>query len=1268
MNRKIIPMAIVITLVCLAVGGLCALGALNPSAPASPVKLIFIHHSCGENWLVDLDGGLGIALRDNNYFVSDTNYGWGPDSIGDNTDIGHWWDWFRGPSSNTYLDALYTESEQSWDFYSRLATDPGGENEIVMFKSCYPNSYLGGSPGDPPASDTNPLRGQDSGSEFMTVANAKGIYNDILTYFASRRDKLFIAITAPPQVANDTDSEHAANARAFNNWLVNDWLDGYAYNNVAVFDFYNVLTSNGGDNNTNDLGQEAGNHHRWWNSTIQHIRTVNNHMASYASSEDNSHPTAAGNQKATAEFIDLLNIYYHGWQGTGISAPTVISGSATSVTLDSATLNSTVNPNGLDTSCYFEYGTTISYGSATATQMLGSGTSNISVSEDITGLDANTTHHYRLVATNSAGTTYGTDESFLTSMTQLPTHLLYFPHVDTKSPWETEIVLINTSSTQTLTGTLSAYGNDGQLIDTMDITLAPHARRQITISDEVTDHTSIGYLTFEGNSDTACGYTKFFQGGTFRVAVPAVGEVNTSDIYVSHIDSSDQWWTGISLLNTTNSTKTLAINFDNGQSKSITLNANQHSAFTINSLFGGEVQPNINSAVIKNGGGIVGLELFGSSDSSGDNYLSGILLKDETTTHIYYPHIASNSTWWTGIVAYNPSITSCNLNITPFSDDGTSLTPQTIPLAGQEKYIGTVQSLNFPDGTAWFRIVASSPITGFELFGTNDGNQLGGYTGVGIVAKAGVFAKTEKDGWTGIAFVNIENSPATVTMTAYDDSGNVIATESLNINAYEKVVNVASNLFSQDISNATYISYSSDGNFVGFQLNGSSDDMMLDGLPAWGIPEEPGQGELLQPTDLQYLGAFRLPDWVDGDPDEESWEYGGQALAYYPNGDPGGGGDGFHGSLFGTGLDTLNYVSEISIPAPSTSRDPEQLNTATTIQGFHDVRGGLFDALNEIPRVGMEYLPAQAGQTSGKLYLAWGQHFHDDASTIIPSHAWCDLDLSQPDTQGAWWIGDESLYSVNGYIFAIPQSWAAAHTGGRMLATGRFRDGGWSGMGPALFAYGPWLEGNPPAPDAHLSAYTLLRYSNTRGDDTTNFQLNGYLHSDEWEGGAWITTGDKTAVVFVGAKGSGYLWYGFFSPEGDGMPCVEQGLTMVGCFNPDGTECPPELQAECPGHVAESRGWWSSRWDAQMLFYDPEDFAAVAAGTMEPYEPQPYAIFDIDDYLFLNATVQLNQLGYGDQRRYRLGATAYDRERGFLYVLELFGDGAKPVVHVWSVQ
>jgi len=310
----------------------------NPNPPDRPVKLIFIHHSTGEDWLADDHGGLGIALRDNNYFVSDTNYGWGPDSIGDTTDIGHWWNWFRGPRRDVYMAALYAESGQH-SSYSRLATDPGGENEIIMFKSCFPNSHLGGNPNDPPTTGDNPLRGQDAYSEYMTVANAKGIYNDILEYFATRQDKLFIVITAPPLVANSTDAAHAANARAFNNWLVNDWLDGYPYNNVAVFDFYNVLTSNGGNRNTNDLGWASGNHHRWWGGAVQHIQTVDNNFSAYGSDAWDSHPTAAGDRKASAEFVPLLNIFYYRWKGAEeapTSTPTSIPTSTPSPTPISA--------------------------------------------------------------------------------------------------------------------------------------------------------------------------------------------------------------------------------------------------------------------------------------------------------------------------------------------------------------------------------------------------------------------------------------------------------------------------------------------------------------------------------------------------------------------------------------------------------------------------------------------------------------------------------------------------------------------------------------------------------------------------------------------------------------------------------------------------------------------------------------------------------------------------------------------------------------------
>jgi len=295
-----------------------ATNTCNPNPPSEVVKLVFIHHSCGNNWLDDGNGDLGATLGDNNYYVSDTYYGWGPDSIGSYTDIGHWWLWFRGPDSSTYLIALYNTTNQNAT-YTRPMSDPGGENEFIMFKSCYPNSDLKGNPDEPPTTGDNPLRGESVSSPNHTVGNAKGIYNDLLEYFQTRRDKLFVVITAPP-VLDDT---YADNARAFNNWLVHDWLDGYPYHNVVVFDFYNVLTTNGGDADTNDYGWSTGNHHRVVTTTapitIEHITNGDDdaspNVLEYPTGGGiNNHPSSAGNKKATGEFVPLLNVYYNCWK------------------------------------------------------------------------------------------------------------------------------------------------------------------------------------------------------------------------------------------------------------------------------------------------------------------------------------------------------------------------------------------------------------------------------------------------------------------------------------------------------------------------------------------------------------------------------------------------------------------------------------------------------------------------------------------------------------------------------------------------------------------------------------------------------------------------------------------------------------------------------------------------------------------------------------------------------------------------------------------
>lgn len=98
--------------------------------------------------------------------------------------------------------------------------------------------------------------------------------------------------------------------------------------------------------------------------------------------------------------------------------PTVTTTAATNITHNFAQLNGSVNPNGANTTYYFEYGTTINYGSKTNSVSAGSGTSTVFVNNPITSLIPNTTYHFRLVATNSGGTNYGNDRIFTTSPPQ----------------------------------------------------------------------------------------------------------------------------------------------------------------------------------------------------------------------------------------------------------------------------------------------------------------------------------------------------------------------------------------------------------------------------------------------------------------------------------------------------------------------------------------------------------------------------------------------------------------------------------------------------------------------------------------------------------------------------------------------------------------------------------------------------------------------------------------------------------------------------------
>jgi len=107
--------------------------------------------------------------------------------------------------------------------------------------------------------------------------------------------------------------------------------------------------------------------------------------------------------------------------------PSAATGNADNLTITSAVLTGTVIPNGLTTQYFFEYGTNTLYGSTTAVKDAGSDYTETDVSNTVYSLHGLTTYHYRLVATNGLGTTYGDDMILITTGT--PTA----PSVDTRS-------------------------------------------------------------------------------------------------------------------------------------------------------------------------------------------------------------------------------------------------------------------------------------------------------------------------------------------------------------------------------------------------------------------------------------------------------------------------------------------------------------------------------------------------------------------------------------------------------------------------------------------------------------------------------------------------------------------------------------------------------------------------------------------------------------------------------------------------------------------
>jgi hypothetical protein len=142
-------------------------------------------------------------------------------------------------------------------------------------------------------------------------------------------------------------------------------------------------------------------------------------------------PVSGSNGPCAASIFDICNagVGYDGPTGMGSMSGQLATGGpgvggapmsnglsyAASVTATSASMVGGVYPNGSDTTYWWQYGPTTAYGQATQPIDVGSGTAPVPISDTLSGLTPSTTYHYRLVATNSAGTTYGYDYALTTA-------------------------------------------------------------------------------------------------------------------------------------------------------------------------------------------------------------------------------------------------------------------------------------------------------------------------------------------------------------------------------------------------------------------------------------------------------------------------------------------------------------------------------------------------------------------------------------------------------------------------------------------------------------------------------------------------------------------------------------------------------------------------------------------------------------------------------------------------------------------------------------
>ncbi len=402
---------------------------------------------------------------------------------------------------------------------------------------------------------------------------------------------------------------------------------------------------------------------------------------------------------------------------------------------------------------------------------------------------------------------------------------------------------------------------------------------------------------------------------------------------------------------------------------------------------------------------------------------------------------------------------------------------------------------------------------------------------------------------------------------------------------------------------------------------------LLGALAGGAAAGSPSSAPLLQPSDLVYVGAFRVPSGDYGSPQWTGFNYGGSAPAYNPA----------KNSLFLVGHNVYQLTAEISIPTPAKSANVTALPVASIIQPFADSTSGLIKAYQTPTLIG--------GQLVYQGRLIGAEYIYYDASHIQTATHFArpSTSLTAGTAAGLYSVWDPTRTGyVSGFLAAIPPEWQALLGGTVLTGNCCIPIVGRTSVGPAAFAFDPAAYGTV-TPAVPLLYYTLDHQ--TLGTWDNRSSVNPVYN---------MATLAPIGMVFP--QGTRTLLY--FGSTGMGMPCYGQG-TNDPSLDRQAVPGTNGLVIYCYDPASSDKGTHGYPYAYYVWAYDANDLLAVKNGQKKPWQVVPYATWPLT--LPIADSTQRNQLG----------GAAYDSATGRLYVSQLSGEtpgyARLPVIHVFQL-